>query len=214
VIKIFFKILIIWAVLPFMQQGSLLNNSFEFQDGIYLDFKQVRTNSPIKRSQIITQLDKTDFDFYEKLLKQEYITFTDSTGSHRIESDKIWGFSDQGTLFINWRGDYAKILTKGFLGYFVATEKVTYYQTPTSVVYYDTYPGYPQTTHEMRQYIINFATGEILDFSPKSLLLILEKYDPDLYKEYQKLSRRKRKKELFLYLRKFNEKHKIIIPQR
>ncbi len=212
-IRIFFKILSIWLVIPFFQQGTPLDNSFEFSDGIFLNFKQVRDNTPIKRRQIITQIDKSDLDFYEKLLKQEYITFSDSTGTHRIESDKIWGFSDQGTLFINWRGDYAKILIKGFLGYFVATEKVTYYQTPTSVVYYDTYPGYPQTTHEMRQYIINFDTGEILDFTPKSLLLILEKYDQDLYKEYQKLSRRKKKKELFLYLRKFNEKHKIIIPK-
>ncbi len=189
-----------------------LDNNFDFKDGIYLNFSQVRSNNPITRSQILTNLDKEDIDFYENLIKQDYIRFVDSGLTKTVETDKIWGFCDDGTLYINWGGDFAKLINKGHLGYFIATQRVTYYGDPTySTYYYDPYMMYPRTTEEMRGYILDFSTGKIYDFSPQGLAQILKKYDPQLYEEYTHLRRRKQKKLIFYYLRKFNEKHPLMI---
>ncbi len=189
-----------------------LDNNFEFKDGIYLNFEQVRHNSPITRSQIVTSLDKDDIDFYEKLIKQEYIRFIDRGMTKIIETRQIWGFCDEGTLYIHLGDDFAKIINKGHLGYFIAIHKVTYYDRPYyTTYYYDPNVVYPRTSQEMRHFIIDFSTGKIYDFNPQSLLKILKQYDPQLFQEYNNLSRRKQKKLIFYYLRKFNSRHPLTI---
>ena len=189
-----------------------LDNNFEFKDGIYLSFEQVRSNSPITRSQIITDLDKDDIDFYEKLIKQEFIRYIDSGLTKVVETSKIWGFCDEGTLYIHWGDDFAKLITKGHLGYFIATQRVTTYDDPYfTTYYYDPYMTYPRTSQEMRHYIIDFSAGKIYDFYPQSFMEILKQQDTILYQEYSNLSRRKQKKLLFYYLRKFNERNPLTI---
>ncbi len=188
-----------------------LNNNFEFKDGIYLDFSQVRDNSPVLRSQIITDIDKDDVDFYEKLIKQDFIRFVDSGYTKVIQTNQIWGFCDEGTLYIHWTDDFAKILTKGYLGFFVATQKVTTYEDPFYMTSYyeDPYMQYPRTSQETRHFIIDFSTGKIYSFTPQNLMEILKQRDPELYQKYSKLSRHKKRKLIFYYLRQFNQRHHI-----
>ncbi len=212
------RLIILTYILLFFTQASvaqndttvILDNNFEFKDGIYLNFDQVKHNSPITRSQIITNIDREDIDFYEKLIKQEYIRFIDSGITKSVETRQIWGFCDEGTLYIHRGDDFAKIINKGHLGYFIATQRVTYYNDPYyTTYYYDPYMVYPRTSQETRHYIIDFSTGKIYDFVPQSLAEILKNKDPELYKEYTQLSRRKQKKLIFYYLRKFNSRNPL-----
>ena len=41
---------------------------FRFNDGIYLNFDQVKTNSPIPKAKILTSTDYNDKDFFKNLL--------------------------------------------------------------------------------------------------------------------------------------------------
>ena len=53
---------------------------FRFTDGIYLNFDQVKQNSPIPKSKILTSIDYNDREFFKKILEGEKIYFYDNVG--------------------------------------------------------------------------------------------------------------------------------------
>jgi hypothetical protein len=63
----------------------------------------------------------------------------------------------------------------------------------------------------MRQYILDFESGNLLEYEVKSLEILLMK-DPELHDEYSQLRRKKKRQLKFLYLRKFNERNPLYIP--
>ncbi len=190
-----------------------LTPDFRFKDGIFINFQQVKTNSPIPKSKIITDIPKWDINFYDKLINQKNITIVTSEGRKTVPTDKIWGYSDDGALYVRWGDDFAKLATKGALGYFAATEKVTTYYSPYSYWYYDPYYYTAENSRELRQFILDFNTGEVYPFTVKALEDLFKKYDPQLYEEYSKLRPKKKRNLKFVYLRKFNQRNKTYIYQ-
>ncbi len=188
-----------------------LTPEFQFKDGIFLSFKQVKNNNPVPRSLIITNLNKLDLNFYNKLLSASRITILYNGKIVSVPVSKIWGYSDGGSLYIHWKDDFGKITNKGWLAHFasVVIEK-TYADNP-QYWYYDQYYFDTRTSEQLKQFILDFKTGKVYPFTPKSLLKLFFTYDLDLYMEYKKLPPRKQKKLLFYYIRKFNQKHKIYI---
>jgi hypothetical protein len=64
----------------------------------------------------------------------------------------------------------------------------------------------------MKQYLLDFKTGNILDYSEESVELLLMA-DPVLHDEFASLSKKKQKQLKFLYIRKFNEKNPLYFPE-
>jgi DNA mismatch repair ATPase MutS len=67
------------------------------------------------------------------------------------------------------------------------------------------------TRSELKQYLIDFESGKVLEFDVDNTELLLMK-DNKLYEEYVQLSRRKKKDLMFVYIRKFNENNPLYIP--
>jgi hypothetical protein len=59
------------------------------------------------------------------------------------------------------------------------------------------------------QYFLNFKTGKIKEVGAIEFEKFLKEIDDDLYKEFSKLSPSKKKKMMFTYMNKVNEKHPI-----
>ena len=72
--------------------------------------------------------------------------------------------------------------------------------------------GRNMSRNELKQYLIDFESGKILEFDVDNTELLLMK-DNKLYEEYVQLSRKKRKDLMFVYIRKFNENNPLYIPQ-
>jgi hypothetical protein len=66
-------------------------------------------------------------------------------------------------------------------------------------------------TSEMRQFILDFNTGKVMDYDYKNLEMILMR-DPELHDEFSNLRKRKKKQLKFLYIRKFNERNPLYLP--
>ena len=66
---------------------------------------------------------------------------------------------------------------------------------------------------EVRQFILDFETGKVLDFEVKEIESILIR-DAKLYDEFAALSARKQKQLKFVYLRKYNERNPIYFPDK
>jgi len=156
-----------------------------------------------------------------------------------VDKNNIWGYSRNGVLYAMIQGNFNRITFVGNICHFVA-DVTTYdsrynnYYSPYG--YYDPYyygsyynpysyygSYYPYGSYyspysrsnvartELRQYIIEFETGKVLDFTPDNVALLLMK-DPSVYDEYVQLSRKKKKQLMFVYIRKFNENNPLYLP--
>ncbi|MFC2098607.1 hypothetical protein ACFLSP_02565 [Bacteroidota bacterium] len=200
--------------------GIKYTPEFKFKDGIFLNHEQVRNNSPIPQARILTTIDYNDRDFYLKVLENKTLLFYDHLGmKQEIKSDQVWGFSRNGILYIGLDDKYHRITIVGSICHFVAT--VTTYDTR----YYDPYyynpydyyyrqGGYPSNTQssEMRQYILDFETGKVYDYEVQELEVLLMR-DPELHDEYSQLKKKKKRQQKFVYLRKFNQRNPLYLPE-
>lgn len=189
----------------------------KFVDGIFMSFDQVKNNSPVPKSRLITSTGYNDRDFFYELTKSKTISFFDSYGTKQtVETKKIWGYSNNGILFIYLNGTFNRITFVGSISHFVAnltTYNNNYYDPYyyNSYYYRNRYPYYPNDRQtELRQYILDFETGKVYDYDEKSVSILLMK-DPELHDEYEALRRKKKKQLKFYYIRKYNERNPLDI---
>ncbi len=192
---------------------------FEFNDGIFLNFQQVKTNHALPYARIITNYDHTDPDFYNNLLAEKKLYFFDENGIRQeVAVSNIWGFSRNGILYIRLSEGFSRVTIVGSICHFVAniTTYDTRYYDPYSYYnpyYYNPYMSMPRSTRnsEMKQFLIDFETGKVMDYDVKSIEVLLMQ-DPELHDEFAALKKRKQKQLKFLYIRKFNERNPLYFP--
>lgn len=191
---------------------------FRFNDGIYLGFAQLKKNDPVPVARVISATDPGDTDFFTKLLEEKQISYFDDFGVQQTVSvDKIWGFSRNGVVYIRVGRNFSRITVIGSICHFVAnitTYTSQYYDPYYYNPYYYRYPGTaPATTSsEMRQYLLDFETGKILDYDVQGVEILLMK-DPELHDEFEALRNKKKKQLKFYYIRKFNERNPLYVPE-
>ena len=209
---------------------------FKFRDGIYLNFDQVKANSPIAKAKLLTSADYNDRDFFNKVFESGKIYFYDEMGIRQeVEKSKIWGFARNGVLYVMIQDNFNRITFVGSISHFVAdiTTYDTRYNSYSPYGYYDPYSSpygygssyspygsyyspYRQQTmsrNELKQYIFDFETGRVVEFNTDNVQLLLMK-DPSLYDEYVQLTNKKKKELMFVYIRKFNEKNPLYLPSK
>jgi len=206
---------------------------FRFTDGLYLNFDQVKLNNPIPKSKLLTSLDYNDREFFKKILEGEKIYFYDNMGVRQeIERSSLWGYSRNGVLYIQVQDNFNRITFVGNICHFVAditTIDSRSYNSPYGYYdpyyspygysnYYNPYSSYYSpyrqpgvARNELKQYLIDFESGKVLEFDVTNTELLLMK-DSQLYDEYVQLSRKKKKELMFVYIRRFNEKSPLYIP--
>jgi hypothetical protein len=205
---------------------------FRFKDGIYLNFDQVKLNSPIPKAKLLTSIDYNDREFFNKVLEGDKIYFYDNIGVRQeVEKGNIWGYSRNGVLYIQVQDNFNRITFIGNICHFVADITTfdsrsynpygyydPYYSPYGYSSYYNPYNSYyspyrqsNMSRSELKQYLIDFESGKILEFDVDNTELLLMK-DTQLYDEYVQLSRKKKKELMFVYIRKFDEKNPLYLP--
>ena len=207
-------------------------SEFRFTDGIYLNFDQVKLNSPIPKSKLLTSIDYNDREFFKKILEGDKIYFYDNMGVRQeVAKNSIWGYSRNGVIYIQVQDNFNRITFVGNICHFVADVTTIdsrsynspygyydpYYSPYSYSSYYNPYSPYyspyrsNMTRNELKQYLIEFESGKVLEFDVSNTELLLMK-DNKLYEEYVQLSRKKKKELMFVYIRKFNENNPLYIP--
>lgn len=205
---------------------------FKFKEGIYVNFEQVRQNSPVPKAKLLSTIDYNDTDFFRKLFENDKVYYFDDMGARQeIAQNQIWGYSRNGILYIRMQEGFSRITFIGSICHFVAdiTTEDRYYGSPYSPYgYYDPYysPYYSpysyyspyyyspynrrSTRTELKQFIIDWESGRVMNFDVENTNIVLTK-DPELHEEFARLSRKKKRDMLFVYIRKYNEKHPLYI---
>lgn len=196
------------------------SHDFKFTEGLFLNFEQVKDNRPIAKSRILTQVDINNKEFFRKVLTKDIIYYYDRFGVRQeIKTDNIWGYSRNGVLYYQTSGDFHRITIVGGICHFVAN--ITTYENRYYDPYYYRYSYYdyyyhpsrstPYTKTEMRQFILEFDSGKVMEYDIKNVAFALMR-DPELHDQYMRLSKRKKKQLKFLYIRQFNERNPIYFP--
>lgn len=195
---------------------------FEFREGIYPNFMSVKQNNPIPKTRLVTEADLFSRDFYQQVTEEKYIVFYDDNGvQQRLTTSNIWGYGRNGVLYINLGSRFHRISFIGKIGHFVAsitTYNSGYYDPYyyNQSYYYNRYYRSPNSNYsstEVRQYLIDFETGKLMEFDVKAVEILLMN-DPELHDEYMQLRRKKKKQYKFVYIRKFNERNPLYFPER
>jgi hypothetical protein len=208
---------------------------FKFKDGIYLNFDMVRENNPIPKAKLLTSVDYNDREFFSQLMKGDKIYFYDNMGMRQeLDKSSIWGFARNGVIYRKVQDNYYRITYFGSIIHYVA-DITTYdqnnyysgypyggYYNPYYSSYYNpyysspySYGGYPNSSSSrtnLYQFIIDFETGDEREYNLQSLEVILMR-DPELYSEFQSMRGKNKKKMMFVFLRRYNEKHPVFIPE-
>lgn len=214
-ITLFFFVMLVTFVSAQVDSVKLVkySSNFRFNEGLYITHSQLVQNNPIPKNRIISKYNKTDFDFFDKLLKEPTLSYFDEFGLRKeIEKDKLWGFCRRGAIYINWGDGFNRIPVVGSVCHFIAsvtTYEDRYYNPSYGYSYYSM-PN-TQTKTEIYQFILDFKTGRVLEYTASNLKVILMA-DPELYDEFNSLKKKKQKQMKFLYLRKFNEKFPLYVP--
>lgn len=190
----------------YAQQDSVALDSDNMQlDGVYLTYTDFRYQQGIKKEQIVTTIDKEHLDFFNKVLEQKNFTYTYNDNKSTIDSKNVWGFIQNNTFYVNFKGDFYRVPVFGSISYFVATITVI------NSGFYDPRFGNTMgstTSKELREFLIDFNDGVIMDFNRDKAEQLLGR-DKALFEEYDKLSHKKKKDMIYGYIRKYNGFHPI-----
>ena len=202
---IFILSIFICGILNAQKDSVVYNPDFIFTDGIYLTFADFRNNKPIQKAGIISSFNREEIDFLRNVVSTRTISYKDSAGIAReIAPSKLWGFCENNSVYIRFSGDFNKIVVMGNICHFTALYTTYFSGGPTN-------RGGAITgaqVESVEQYVLDMQTGKVFDFVLPNMEE-LYKRDEALYKEFMSMKKGKRKKMLFFYLRKYNERHPL-----
>lgn len=188
--------------------------TFEFKPGLYVSFSDFRNNAPIPFESLVYP-DFAEDDFYFILDTAKTIIFNDKHGvTINTNISKLWGFSRNGKPYIYWSNKVNLIPFVGSISHFITTIKVTYsaYNDPFYDPYYYSPSARVYQSEELRQFIIDMETGKIMEYNTNNVESILQR-EPAVLEDFNKLKKRKKAKQLFYFVRLYNEKRALLINE-
>lgn len=195
------------------QDSVAFSKDFRLYEGLYLGYQDFRYNWPIPKEKIITKINKDQLDFYSKLIEEDFIEYQERDGSiSKIKPEHVWGYCQNNIIFINQDKNFYRIPVFGSISNFIGTVEVLSYSSG-----YDPLMNAPMNstafkTREIRQFLFDFYSGEIVPFSIDKTEEYLKR-DEALFKEFSALSKKKKKEQAFKYIRLYNEKHPVYFPK-
>lgn len=193
------------SILHAQKDSVVYNSDFRFKDGIYLNFQSFRHNKPIPKSALVSTFDHEEIDFIRKVVSRKTIAYRDSSGMvQEINTSSLWGFCENNSVYLRYNGDFNKIVVMGSISHFTAM--YTTYLSGGPITPAGVNTGAP--VESVQQYVLDMQTGRVMLYVLPNMEELLQR-DEAIYKEFMALKKGKRKKLMFFYLRKYNEKHPV-----
>jgi len=190
-------------------QGNFVKYTFdfEFEEGLYQTFDEFKNNSPSIKSYVIVKKNDAFLEQFQEKVSVKRVEYIDSDRKQRSLSRKeVWGVCSDGKVYILINRSFQRIDKIGSMIYFTAQ-----LDPEPNLASDRSGPGTVTGVTYVRC-LLDFQTGEILSYSSKDFLTILER-DTVLYNEYISIKgKKKRKYMMFSYMRKYNERNPIYFP--
>jgi len=208
----FFTILYsFFSLSAFAQIDSIAySRDYEFNEGVFFTVNQFKKNTPIPKQVIVSAIPSSQLDFLKQVMEEKYFSYKDSAGiEQKVETKSLWGYCQNRSVYINFNNEFNKLVVIGTLGYFTAMIVTTVgFHDPMNYNY-----GLNNTADEMHQFVFDSQSNKVLDFNVANMERLL-KNDADLYNQFMAIKKRQKSDAIFVYLRKYNEKHPLYLPQK
>lgn len=218
---IYILIFVVCGFLKNFAQGDSIafTNEFVLKEGVYLSYTDFRKNMPVPKESIQSKEDKTQLDFISKAVvdNKEILVLYNGT-ENKLETKKLWGYCQNNTVYLNYEGKFYRVPVFGNISHFLGTVEV--YNYNNYGMYGGMYggmgggmygPSTPIKQREMRQFIFDFYSGEIMDYTLSNVEILVSR-DMKLYEEFMQMKKSKRRDMMMMYVRKFNLAHPIYFP--
>ena len=186
---------------------------FKFNDGIFINFNQVRYNNAIPFKNIITSKNYQDPNFVKEILSQKSLKVFVNGEKKEISNNTIWGYAQNGVLYIHHQNYFYRVPSVGKISFFVANIEVRHQTNidPWSNSYYGA-QNQSYSSTELHNFLLDFNTGTLYNYSVKSIEHLISSNE-ELHKEFTDLKKRKQKQMAFIYIRRFNESSPLYFPK-
>ena len=205
------KYILLFILLPFFSFSQTTDtigkikysSDFVFNDGIYKTFQEFKNDNPSIKNFNVKKPSLYSDPNYKTL---EFICPDSVKKSGNCELKDVWGYSYHGDVYVahSYYAYYFKLIAIGSLCYFFGLSDAGSYIPANGVMM-----GFG-ADNEYQQFMIDYETGDIIPFNYKNFSAFLKTHDDELYKELMKQN--KKKKIIFKYLLKYNERHPIWFP--
>lgn len=206
---LFFKLFFVFSIIS--QNLVEYSKDFILRDGVYMSLEEFKQQQPSITEFKVSRSSQFSSDaILEAPCKDSIsgkIQYCNITG--------VFGFVQNNTLFLELgvKGMFYRVQILGSLIHYIdlQTRMVTSYDPRYDNPYYYS-PYVTQRRTDRLEYILIFETGEKMIFNYRNFSKFLSQKDPELFSELQK-SKRKRKM-IYYYMLKYNQKHPIYFPKR
>jgi len=202
---------------PAMIQFS---SEYKFKDGLYLNIDDVKNNDPIPLGRVVTDLNNYNKDFFDEMILREEIIFYDVNGVRAsVPTKDIWGYAQNGRLYIMLGSKFQRIIIEGSISHFIASA-TTFVKTKfdTSMRYITTEDLYRSHKFYMRRVttegivsLFDFESNALTGYNIYALGELLEG-DSVLFSEYNFLRKREKKERMAEFIRRYNANHPLFFP--
>ena len=188
--NIFPLILFFISDLSFPQSNKdVFDYMVTLNNGIYSTYREVLRNSP--------KYPDCSLRIQHQLLDTAYYEYVDKNSVIHDYNDFLFAIVNNGILYIRLKKGFYKVIIRGAISIFNKELMYTYLTN-----------GY--TMSEDHIFLVDFETGNIMRLIPKTVEGILER-DTLLYKEFSTLPASKKRKSLYPYILKYNERNPILM---
>jgi hypothetical protein len=174
--------------------SALFDRSFKLKKGIYTSYFEILENSPKYPDYLIeTNNDivfgKLSMNFYDQNMIQQDI------------KDEVFAYVQEGYIVVKYDNQFYKLILTGPISTFYK-EKITSNSPYNSPITY--------TTVDDKLFLFDLRTGYINKLNLKNIDWILKR-DSVLYTSYLALSDSKKRKTLYSFILKYNQRNPIYI---
>lgn len=188
------------AFLSFSQIDTIsktkYSSDYVFEEGIYLNLEQFKTDSPAIREFTVKKPTPYSDPNYTIL---EYVCHDSVKTKESCLVKDCWGYSYRGEIYVahSYYAYYFKLMVIGSVCHFVGLSGIG--ETANDIM-----TGFGGDS-DYKQFYLDLETGEVDLFTYKNFSSFLKSHDDELYQEL--IKQKKKKKLIFKYLLKYNEKH-------
>lgn len=190
------KLILVLLLLPFMAAAQQFP-----ADGVYCSFPAFRNNKPdLVKEQLIKSVYNTEFTI-RQWSGTEDLYYTRSGGEKAsLSRDSIWGFAENGVVYIYLGHRFHKIHTLGQISYFLESYPI---------IKGNMAPVVTETRATSSYRLLDMETGDLYDYRVETLSQLLAP-DEAIFNEYKAItSLKSKRKKMYLFLEKFNKAHPL-----
>jgi len=182
--------------------------------GIYLTLDDFLRNDPLPITRIKYSNGFASIKNLYSLKKSDEIMFHDKYGIRKSKpASEIWGYCTGDNIFVNAGIGFSKLEIIGSISYFIAdilVEQIDPQATMSGGS--SAFASQPRYSYERQSVILNTATGQMLESSPRNLEKFIEA-DSSLHDLYSGLKGKEQQKQIIQVISDYNIRHPFVFKQ-